>query len=96
MPGVDPSVISHRLDLDTQAKPVMQRQRKLAPEHQVAVNEEVDKLLVANGIQEVHYPEWLSNIVVEPKKDKKWKVCMDFTGLNKACPKDSFPLLKID
>ena len=96
MPGVDPRVISHRLDLDPQARLVMQKQRNLAPELQAAVNEEVDKLLAVGAIWEVHYPEWLPNIVVVPKKDKKWRVCVDFTNLNKACPNDSFPLPKID
>ena len=96
MLGVDPSVISHKLGLDPRAKPMMQRQRKLTPERQAAVSEEVDKLLEADAIQEVHYLEWLPNTVVVPKKDKKWRVCIGFTDLNKACPKDSFLLPKID
>ena len=96
MSGVDPGVISHRLGLDPRARPVLQKQRKLTPERQVVVNEEVDKLLVAGVIREVHYPEWLSNTIVVLKKDKKWRVCVDFTDLNKAYPKDSFPLLKND
>ena len=50
----------------------------------------------AGAIREAQYLEWLSNTVVVLKKDKKWRVCMDFTDLNKACPKDSFPLPKID
>ena len=49
---------------------MMQKQRKLAPERQAAVNEDVDKKLAARAIREVHYPEWLSNTVVVPKKDK--------------------------
>ena len=48
------------------------------------------------AIKEVHYPEWLATTVVVKKKTGKWRVCMDFTDLNKACPKDSFPLPKID
>ena len=58
--------------------------------------EEVDKLFEADVIRDVHYPEWLSNMVVVPKKDKKWGVCVDVTTLNKVCPKDSFPLPKLD
>ena len=53
-------------------------------------------MLEAKAIREVHYPEWLANTVVVKKKSGKWRVCVDFTDLNKACPKDNFPLLKID
>ena len=42
------------------------------------------------------YPEWLDNVVVIPKKGNKWRVCVDYTDLNDACPKDSFPLPCID
>ena len=90
------TVINHKLGLDARAKPMMQKQRKLAPERRAAVSEEVDKLLEADAIRDVHYPEWLSNTAVMPKKDKKWRVCVGFINLNKTCPKDSFPLPKID
>ncbi|XXG90552.1 hypothetical protein AAC387_Pa12g2288 [Persea americana] len=58
--------------------------------------EEVEKLLEAQAIKEVHYPQWLANTEVVKKKTGKWRVCVDFTDLNIACPKDSFPLPKID
>ena len=58
--------------------------------------EEVNRLLEAKAIREVYYPDWLSNTVVVNKKSGAWRVCVDFTSLNKACPKDSFPLPKID
>lgn len=61
-----------------------------------AVKEEVSKLLEASVIRKVQYLEWLSNIVVVKKKNEKWRVCVDFTNLNKAYPNDSFPLPKID
>lgn len=61
-----------------------------------AVIEEVEKLLDAGAIKEVHYPRWLSNTVVIKKKDGKWRVCAGFNDLNKAYPKDHFPLPKID
>ena len=54
------------------------------------------KLIKANIIREPHYPDWLTNVVISPKKGGKWRVRVDFTDLNKACPKDSFPLPKID
>ena len=47
-------------------------------------------------IQEVYYPDWLVNVVLVKKANGKWRMCVDFTSLNKACPKDSFPLPRID
>ena len=58
--------------------------------------DEVNKLLAANFIQEVHYPEWLANVVMVKKANGKWRMCVDFTDLNQACPKDNFPLPRID
>ena len=58
--------------------------------------EEVDKLLTANFIREVFYLDWVANIVMVKKANGKWQMCVDITDLNKACPKDSFPLPKID
>ena len=58
--------------------------------------EKVDKLLTARFIREVYYPEWLANVVMVKKSNDKWRMCVDFTDLNKACPKDSYPLPRID
>ena len=58
--------------------------------------DEMSKLLAANFIREVHYPEWLANVVIVKKANRKWRMCIDFTDLNQACPKDSFPLPRID
>jgi len=58
--------------------------------------DEVNKLLAANFIREVYYPEWLANVVMVKKANGKWRICVDFTDLNSACPKDNFPLPKID
>ena len=57
---------------------------------------EVKRLLSARVIREVTYPEWLANIVMVKKTNGKWRMCIDFTDLNKACPKDEFPLPRID
>ena len=73
-----------------------QRGRTFAAEHVDAVIEEVEKLKEASAITEVLYPSWLSNTVMIKKKIGKWRVCVDFISLNRACPKDCFPLLKID
>lgn len=51
---------------------------------------------MASFIREAHYPDWLSNMVLINKPNDKWRMCMDFTNLNKACPKDNFPLPRID
>ena len=61
-----------------------------------ALNDEVDRLLKADFICKTLYPEWLANLVLVKKKNGKWRVCIDFTDLNKACPKDSFLLPSID
>ena len=60
------------------------------------INEKVGKLLQANAIREVEYPEWLANIVLVKKANGKWWLCIDFTYINRVCLKDSFPLPRID
>ena len=67
-----------------------------APEHNKAVTKEVEKLLEAGFIREVFYLDWLANMVMVKKSNGKWRMCVDFINLNKACPKDSFPLLRIN
>ena len=96
MGGLDPIVITHRLNTSPSFKLVKQKRRSFAPERQKAINEEVGKLLQAGAIREVEYPEWLANVVIVKKANGKWRLCIDFTDINKACPKDSFPLPRID
>ncbi|KAG7585621.1 Retrotransposon gag domain [Arabidopsis thaliana x Arabidopsis arenosa] len=96
MPGIDKSIITHDLNVDLSFKSIKQKRRKLGPDRAQAVNDEVDKLLKIGSIREVKYPDWLANPVVVKKKNGKWRVCVDFTDINKACPKDSFPLPHID
>ena len=69
--------------------------RRFHPDRHQIINTEVDNHLVAGFIREVKYPEWLANVVVVPKMGGKWHVCVDYIDLNEACPKDSFPLLRI-
>ena len=64
MPGIPASIIQHRLNVDPEKKPVQQRRMVFAPERNKAVMDEVNKLLAANFIREVHYPEWLANVVM--------------------------------
>ena len=97
MGGVDSSVITHRLNVNSSFKSVKQKRRSFAPERQKAVNEEVGKLLQAKVIREVEYPEWLANVLLVKKASGKWRLCIDFTYINRVfCPKDSFPLPWID
>ena len=67
-----------------------------AQERDRVIAEEVHKLQKADFIKEVYYPEWLANVVMVKKVNGKWRMCVDFTNLNKACPKDSYPLPRVD
>nr|AAQ56341.1 putative gag-pol polyprotein [Oryza sativa Japonica Group] len=96
MPGVPREVIEHKLMVRPDAKPVKQKLRIFAPYRKQAIREELDKLLKAGFIREVLHPEWLANPVMVWKANGKWRMCVDFTDLNKACPKDHFPLPRID
>ena len=95
MGEIDPAIIIHRLNVSLSFKPVKQK-RSFATERQKAINEEVGKLLQEGAIKEVEYPEWLANVVLVKKANDKWQLCIDFTDINRACPKDSFPLPRID
>ncbi|CAL2241574.1 unnamed protein product [Prunus armeniaca] len=97
MPGIDPNIICHRLHVNQASKPVVQKRRNFAPERVAIFEAEIDKLLAAGFIEEVSYSEWLANVVLVAKQEKgKWRVCVDYTDLNKACLKDNFPLPRID
>ena len=96
MGGINPTIITHRLNVSPSFKPVKQKRRSFAPERKKAINEEVGKLLQAGAIKEVEYPEWLANVVLIKKANGKWRLYIDFTNLNRAFPKDSFPLPRID
>ena len=82
MPGISVSLIQHRLNVDPEKKPIQQRRRVFAPERNKVVMDEVNKLLAANFIREVHYPEWLANVVMVKKANGKWRMCVNFTDLN--------------
>ena len=96
MPGIDPLVIVHMLNVNLDSSPVRQKKRVFAQERDKAVAEEVRKLLEAGFIREVYYPDWLANVVMVRKNNGKWRMCIDFTDLNRACSKDSYPLPRID
>ena len=62
----------------------------------MVIRQETKKLLEVGHIREIQYPEWLANVVLVKKANGKWRMCIDFTDLNKACRKDSYPLPSID
>ena len=96
MVGISPVHTSHKMNVIPSARPVRQKVRRFHLDRHQVIQEEVDNLLKARFIREIKYPEWLANVVVVPKKGRKWKVCVDYIDLNEACPKDSFPLPRID
>jgi hypothetical protein len=96
MPGVPRELAEHSLNVQPDAKPVKQPLRCFAEEKRKAIGEEIARLLAAGFIMEVFYPDWLANPVLVLKKNNTWRMCIDYTSLNKACPKDTFALPRID
>jgi len=95
MPGIDLSIIVHRLNVSPSFPPIRQKKQVFAQERDRAIAEEVRKLQDAKCIREVYYPNWLANVVMVKKANRKWRMCVDFADLNKACPKDSYSLSQI-
>ena len=95
-PEIDPAFIFHHLNVNPAITPKKQPPRHPSKEHADMIRDEVAKLKRAGAIKEVFYPEWLANTVVVKKKSRKWRVCVDSIDLNKACPKDPFPMPRID
>jgi hypothetical protein len=93
---VSRTVIEHGLGIDPSVRPKKQRLRKMSDEKTETANAEVHRLLEANFIEPIANPTWLANVVMVQKKSGKWRMCIDFTSLNKACPKDNFPLPRIN
>jgi hypothetical protein len=94
--GVNRDVIKHLFNVDPSFRPRKQRLRKMSDDKAEGAQNEVKRLLSAGVIREVKYPEWLANTIIVKKSNDKWRMCIDFTDLNKACPKDEFPLPRID
>jgi hypothetical protein len=94
--GVSRDIIEHKLEVNPSTRPKKQRLHKMSDEKATTAKAEVQRLLDAGFICEVNYPSWLTNVVMVKKKNCKWRMCTDFTDLNKSCPKDDFPLTRID
>jgi hypothetical protein len=96
MPGIPREVAEHSLDILPHSRAVQQRLRCFDEERRRAIGVELRKLLEAGFIKEVFHPTWLANLVLVKKKNGKWRMCVDYTSLNKACPEVPFPLPRID
>jgi hypothetical protein len=95
MPGIPREVIEHKLEIDTAFKLIKQKERRYISERRETIQLEVNKLLEVGFIRPVNYPSWLANPVLVEKPDKSWRMCIDYTSLNKACHKHESPLPRI-
>ena len=87
---------SYKLNVVPSIRPIRQRVRRFHPDRHQIIQAELENLLKAGFIRKIKYLEWLDNVVAVPKKGGKWRVCVDYSNLNDACPKDIFPLPRID
>jgi hypothetical protein len=96
MPGVPRELIEHELHLDPKAKPIKQQLHYFAQDKKNVINREIARLLDSSFIKEVYHLDWLASPVLVPQKNKDWRMCVNYTYLNKACKKDPFGLPRID
>ena len=97
MLGVPRELVEHKLDLNLGSKPVKQRLQQLSPDKKATIKKEITKILVAEFIREILHPDWLANpVLVQKKNSKEWRMCIDYTDLNKHYLKDPFGLPRID
>ena len=96
VPRVDLEFIVHKLNVDPSFPLKKQKLRRSAKKHVEAVRSEVRRLREVGAIREAFFPKWLANTMMVKKKNGTWKVCVDFTNLNRVCPKDLFRIPKID
>jgi hypothetical protein len=93
MPGLDHSIVEHRLPIKSGFKPYKQPPWKIYKDEVLAdVKKEVERLLDANFIRPCRYAKWISNIVPIYKNNGKMRVCIDFRDLNRATPMDGYPM----
>jgi hypothetical protein len=94
--GHPKGVAEHKLNIKPSTKPVKQNLRRFDGDKCKAIREEIKKLLTVGFIREVYHPEWLAHPVLVKNKSGKWRMCVNYPDLNKVCPKDLFPLPRID
>ncbi|GJV54203.1 hypothetical protein Tco_1449944 [Tanacetum coccineum] len=96
MTGIPRFIAEHELKTYPHIEPRVQRKRSIAPDRRKVVKDEVAEWLKAGIVRKVRYLTWVANPVLVKKPDSNWRMCIDFKDLNKACPKDLYPLPKID
>jgi len=96
MPGLDPNLVAHAFNVELGARPVVKPMRTFHPDVEAQIIQEIQKLFTAGFIKPIMHPRWLSNIVQVKKKNGQIRCCVDFRNLNKACPRDEFPLPNMD
>ena len=96
MKGINPKTCIHHIYIEENYKPIRQPQRRMNPNLREIVKEELQKLLNINFIYPISNSQWVSPLVIVPKNNGKWRVCIDYRELNKATLKDQFPLPFID
>jgi hypothetical protein len=96
MPRVPRKLIEHELHLDPKAKPIKQRLSCFAQDKKDVIKREITRLFDASSLKEVYLLDWLTNPILVPEKIIDWRMCVDYTDLNKACKKDPFEFPQID
>jgi hypothetical protein len=95
MLGIPRDVIEHKLGIDPTFKPIKKKERRYTPERRETIRVEVNKLLETGFIRPVDYPSWKANPIFVEKTDESWCMCINYTNLNKVCPKNEYPLPRI-
>ena len=96
MPGIDLEITQHHIDTHDHIVPIKQKLRRMRTKWLLKIKGEVTKQLKVGFVKPVNQAEWIANVVLVPKKAGKVRMCVDFRNLNKACPKDDFPIPHID
>jgi hypothetical protein len=94
MSGIPREVIEDKLGIDPSFKLIRQKERRYTPKMREAIRQEVNGLFEVGFIRPADYPSWLANLVLVEKPDGFRRMCINYTSLNKACPKDEYPCLK--
>ena len=96
MSGVPKGLAEHRLRVDPKVKLVKEHLQRSTVQKRKAIGEELARLLAAEFIRKIYHSEWLANVVMVPKKDDSLRMCIEIKHINRACPKDHFPLSRIN